>query len=136
MFPTSRIRTERWRDGGAIFCQPEPRRYRDRRLQPRVGRLAAESDILADLCREASERSLNTRAWAVFLHNYALGEAHPECASQNAFGDALLTDLCPANPHVRAYVRALAGDMASKGVAAVVAESLHYHGLVHRFHHD
>src|SRR5260370_33195184 len=26
--------------------------------------------------------------------------------------------------------------MASKGVAAVVAESLHYHGLVHGFHHE
>src|SRR5258708_13563356 len=26
--------------------------------------------------------------------------------------------------------------MASKGVAAVVAESLNYHGLVHGFHHE
>ena len=52
------------------------------------------------------------------------------------FGDAHLTDLCPANPDVRAYVRALTADIASKGVATVVAESLHFHGLEHGFHHE
>jgi len=136
IFPHNPAGKVRFLDGGAIFFRPDSRRYSDLRLQPRVSRLAAESDVLADLCREAAARSLNTRGWAVFLHNYALGEAHPECACQNVFGDALLTDLCPANPDVRAYVRALAGDIASKGVAAVVAESLHYHGLVHGFHHE
>jgi len=136
IFPHNPAGKVRFLDGGAIFFRPDSRRYSELRLQPRVSRLAAQSDVLADLCREASARSLSTRGWAVFLHNYALGEAHPECACQNVFGDALLTDLCPANPDVRAYVRALAGDIASKGVAAVVAESLHYHGLAHGFHHE
>src|SRR5207253_5050629 len=44
--------------------------------------------------------------------------------------------LCPANPDVRAYVRALTADIASRGVACVAAESLHYHGLEHGFHHE
>jgi len=92
--------------------------------------------VLADLCREASARSLRTRAWTVYLHNYTLGEAHPECACRNVFGDAHLTDLCPSNPDVRAYVNALTADIASKGVSTVVAESLHFHGLEHGFHHE
>src|SRR5207302_8646069 len=52
------------------------------------------------------------------------------------FGDRHLTDLCPSNPRVRAYVTALTSDIASRGVASVVAESLHFHGLEHGFHHE
>src|SRR2546430_384697 len=42
----------------------------------------------------------------------------------------------PHNPEVRAYAAALSADIASKGVNAVVAESLHFHGLEHGFHHE
>jgi hypothetical protein len=72
----------------------------------------------------------------VFLHNHSLGALHPDCACRNAFGDAHLTDLCPSNPDVRAYVTALSGDIAARGVSAVVAESLHFHALEHGFHHE
>jgi hypothetical protein len=136
VFPHNPIRKVHFLEGGAVFFQPDLARYRGLRLQPRPSRLVEHSDVLAELCRQAAARSLSTRAWTVFLHNYSLGETHPDCACHNAFGDAHLTDLCPANPHVRAYARALSGDLASRGVAAVAAESLHYHGLVHGFHHE
>ena len=136
VFPHNPARKVHFLEGGSVFFQPNPGRYRGLTLQPRVSRLVNESDVLADLCREASARSMRTRAWTVYLHNYTLGEAHPECACRNVFGDAHLTDLCPANPEVRAYVNALTADIASKGVATVVAESLHYHGLEHGFHHE
>jgi hypothetical protein len=136
IFPHNPHRKVHFLEGGTVFFQPDPSRYRDLVLQPRVSELARESDVLADLSREASARGLRTRAWTVYLHNYSLGEAHPECACRNAFGDAHLTDLCPSNPDVRAYVRALTADIASDGVATVVAESLHFHGLEHGFHHE
>jgi hypothetical protein len=79
---------------------------------------------------------MRARAWTVFLHNHTLGSGHPGCACRNAFGDAHLTDLCPSNGDVRAYVTALTGDIAAKGVSAVVAESLHFHALEHGFHHE
>src|SRR5581483_7971607 len=44
--------------------------------------------------------------------------------------------LCPANPDVRAYVRALVADIARYDVQAIIAESLHYHGLEHGYHHE
>ena len=136
IFPHNPLHKVHFLEGGTVFFQPQATRYRGLRLQPQVSRLAGESDVLADLCRRASARSLRVRAWTVFLHNYALGEAHPECACRNAFGDGHLTDLCPANPDVRAYVRALSADIGAHGAAAVVAESLHYHGLEHGFHHE
>ena len=136
IFPHNPVRKVRFLDGGAVFFQPDPTRYRGLTLQPRVSRLARESDVLADLCRESSARSMRTRAWTVYLHNHTLGEAHPECVCHNVFGDPHLTDLCPTNPHVRAFVRALTTDIAAKGVATVVAESLHFHGLEHGFHHE
>jgi hypothetical protein len=136
IFPHNPARKVHFLEGGSVFFQPDASRYRGLRLQPRVSELARESDVLADLCRQASARSFRTRAWTVYLHNYTLGEAHPECACRNVFGDAHLTDLCPTNPEVRAYVNALTADIASKGVATVVAESLHFHGLEHGFHHE
>ena len=124
-------------EGGAVFFQPDPSRYSGRVLQPIVSDLVHDQgDVLARLCSAAAGRSMGVRAWTVFLHNYSLGEAHPECASRNVFGDAHLTDLCPSNPEVRGYAAALAADIASKGVDAVVAESLHFHGLEHGFHHE
>ena len=136
IFPHNPARKVHFLDGDSVFFQPDLTRYRGLTLQPKVSALARESDVLADLCREASARSMQTRAWTVFLHNYTQGEAHPECACRNAFGDAHLTDLCPSNPDVRAYVMALSADIAAKGVATVVAESLHFHSLEHGFHHE
>ena len=136
IFPHNPARKVHFLDGGAVFFQPDLARYRGLTLQPRVSRLAQESDVLTELSRRSRARSMRVRAWTVFLHNYALGEARPECACRNAFGDPHLTDLCPANPEVRAYVRALSGDIAAHGAGAVVAESLHFHGLEHGFHHE
>jgi len=137
IFPHNPKRKVRFLEGGAVFFQPDPSRYSGRVLQPIVSDLVHDQgDVLARLCSTAAGRSMGVRAWTVFLHNYSLGEAHPECASRNVFGDAHLTDLCPSNPEVRGYAAALAADIASKGVDAVVAESLHFHGLEHGFHHE
>jgi hypothetical protein len=79
---------------------------------------------------------LDVNAWVVFLHNDRLGFAHPDCSTQNAFGDRYLTDLCPSNPEVRAYARALASDVARYGISTILGESLHFHGLTHGYHHE
>jgi hypothetical protein len=136
IFPHNPARKVHFLEGDSVFFRPDQQRYRDLKLQPKVSKIAQESDALADLCRDTAARSMRARAWTVFLHNYTLGAGHPECACRNAFGDRHLTDLCPSNPDVRAYVRALSGDIAAKGVSTVVAESLHFHALEHGFHHE
>ena len=87
-------------------------------------------------CVLPARRGLTVRAWTVFLHNGALAAAHPDCAPENAYGDRYVTDLCPANPDVRAFARALAADVAGLGVATICAESLHYHPLEHGYAHE
>src|SRR5262245_38074569 len=96
IFPHNPRRKVHFLEGGTVFFQPDGSRYSGRTLQPTVSALAQESDVLADLCAAAAARSMRVRAWTVFLHNYTLGEAQPECASQNVFGDRHLTDLCPS----------------------------------------
>jgi hypothetical protein len=136
LFPHSPARKVRFLEGGALFFRPEAERYDGLRIQPHVSRLVEESDVVAELCTEAARRGLEVHAWTVFLHNDALAVRHPDCAPQNAFGDPYVTELCPANPDVREYVRALAGDIARLGVTSILSESLHYHPLEHGYAHE
>ena len=70
------------------------------------------------------------------LHNGAVAAEHPDCAPENAFGDRYVTDLCPANPDVRAFAVALAAEVAHLGVTSINAESLHFHALEHGYAHE
>jgi hypothetical protein len=103
------------------------------RLVPPVSELAG---IYPELAAAAHERGLALNAWSVFLHNGALAREHPDCAPENAYGDRMLTDLCPAHPDVRAFAGALASNLAALGFATVCAESLHYHPFLHGSGHE
>jgi hypothetical protein len=136
IFPHNPVSKVRFLEPGAAYFRPDPARYRGLAIQPRVSRLAQETDVLADLCAAAERRGLAVHAWTVFLHSDWVSNGQPAFAERNAFGDPCLTELCPANPDVRAYVRALSADIARYGVRTIVAESLHYHPLEHGFHHE
>ncbi len=136
LFPHNPVHKVRYLEGGAVFFRPDESCYEGLRLQPRVAELARTGDPLGDLCAAAGERGMSVNAWAVFLHSDRLGFTHPECATQNAFGDRYLTDLCPSNPEVRAYARTLASDVARYEVSTIFAESLQFHGLAHGYHHE
>ena len=131
VFPHNPVRKVRFLESGAVFFPPDA--VGRGRLQPPVSEVA---HILPELVETATRRGLTVRAWTVFLHNGALAAAHPDCAPENAFGDRYVTDLCPANPDVREYARALAADIARLGVTTICSESLHYHGLEHGYAHE
>lgn len=136
LFPHNPVHKVRYLEDGALFFRPDRARYEGLPLQPRLSELARSSDPLDDLCSAAADRGMDANGWAVFLHSDRLGFAHPECATQNVFGDRYLTDLCPSNPDVRAYARVLASDIARYEVSTILAESLHFHGLTHGYHHE
>src|SRR5215203_219064 len=136
IFPHNPVRKVRYLEGGAFFFSPDTARYEGLRLQPRVSGLARSGEALGELCEAAGERGMRVNAWAVFLHNDRLGFAHPECATQNVFGDRYLTDLCPSNPYVRTYACALTSDIARYEVTSILSESLHFQGLGHGYHHE
>lgn len=135
VLPRNPRRRIRFMTGGTHYFAPDPSDFPGAALpsvDPEVGGSTAMMDI-----RDALRASgLTFNAWAVFLHNSRLASAQPSLAQRNAFGDAMLTDLCPANPVVRAYAIAAARQAALLGAESILAESLHYHGLRHGYHHE
>ncbi len=136
LFPHNPRGKVRFLEAGVTSFRPDPARYRGVGVEPRPSRLAAEVDVLAQTVAASGRRGLVVHAWTVFLHTDWVAEPRPDLAERNAYGDPMLTELCPANPAVRAYVRALTGDIASRGVETIVAESLHFHPLEHGYHHE
>jgi hypothetical protein len=124
-------------EDGSLYFRPDPTAFADSPIQPHVGKLALEQDVLADLCQGAERAGLEVIAWTVCLHNTRLGSTYPEYAPVNAFGDPAITYLCPAQPAARAYVCALAGDLARRyPLKAIQLEAAHHMPFVHGFHHE
>ncbi|MEV6974968.1 hypothetical protein [Kitasatospora sp. NPDC093806] len=136
VFPHNPHRVIRYLEPGAAYFRPDPARWSGRRLRPVPSTAIGDRDPFAEAAEEARRRGLKLHAWTVFCHNDRLGFEHPDCAPANAFGDRHLTELCPAHPEVRAYARSLVGELARYGVDAIRAESLHFHGLRHGYHHE
>jgi hypothetical protein len=106
------------------------------RLQPPVQR-EADRHRFGSLRGATSERGITLSGWTVFCHNTTLGEAHPDCTTENAFAErGSPADLCPSHPDVRAYALALARNVARLGVDEVLAESLHFGTFDHGYHHE
>ena len=124
VFPHNPLRKVHLADRGEFHFPPDLALYDGLRIQPSVNPAVRERDVLAETCRAAEKRGLRVNAWTVFFHLDRPGE-YPDCNTQNAFGDRYPADLCPANPDVRAYVRALAADVSRYEIASVLAESVH-----------
>jgi hypothetical protein len=133
VFPHNPRRKVRLLDRGALYFPPDVGSYG--RLQPRVDPAALERDVLAETCRAASARGMRVDAWTIFLHADRPDE-HQDCVTVNAFGDRYPADLCPANPDVRAYARALVADVGRYDIGSIFAESLHYHPVEHGHEHE
>jgi hypothetical protein len=135
VFPHGRSGHIRYLEPGSTFFRPDPAAYAESTIKPRPSQLAATTDPLADLVAAAARRAVDVHAWTVFLHHDRLGE-HLDQAPRNAFGDPIQTDLCASNPDARAYARALALDVAARGVRSVLAEAVQFFPLEHGVHHE
>ncbi|WP_033818239.1 hypothetical protein [Kitasatospora sp. MBT63] len=136
VFPHNPRRVVQYLEPGAAYFRPDPARWAGRRLAPVASTAIGERDPFAEAAEQAHRRGLKLHAWTVFCHNDRLGFQHPDCSPANAFGDRARTELCPANPEVREYATTLVGELARYGVDAIRAESLHFHGLRHGYHHE
>ncbi|MFI9269707.1 hypothetical protein ACIGXM_03120 [Kitasatospora sp. NPDC052896] len=136
VFPHHPTRVVRYLEPGAAYFRPDPTRWAGRRLIPVPSGAIGADDPFALAAEQTRRRGLRLHAWTVFCHNDRLGFQYPDCSPANAFGDRALTELCPANPEVREYAHTLLDELARYGVEAIRAESLHFHGLRHGFHHE
>lgn len=120
----------------AVYFQPDAGLYADTPIQPHVSPLMAGENWYADAADAAAGAGIELIAWTVFLHNSFQAGRHPECAEVTCTGDVSTSWLCPANPGVRAFAAALAGDLAANyGIALLECESLSYGGFGHTHYH-
>jgi hypothetical protein len=135
VFPHNPVHRVRYMQGG-VFFQPDPSRYERLRIQPDVPAWVLENDPLRHVCRAADRRGMAVRAWTNNTHSTIQASAHPDCAIASAFGDRYINSLCPANPDVRAYFRALNSDLARYPLDALLVESVCYMPFDHGYHHE
>ena len=94
------------------------------------------NQLLENVLSEAQRQDFEVNAWAVYMHNSAIGMKYPETTVTNVFGNKFLSELCPVNKAVQGYAIGMTKDLASRGVKSIMAESLHFHGARHGEHHE
>ncbi|MBM3655359.1 MAG: hypothetical protein FJW91_00095 [Actinobacteria bacterium] len=105
-------------------------------LKPDLRDQSPSNDLIDSVILVAKTNDFQVNAWAVYLHNSAIGMAHPETVVTNVFGNRFLSELCPANPQVAGYALGMTRDLCNLGIAGIRAESLHFHGARHGEHHE
>ena len=121
---------------GFHYYKPDLTRYESGALLPQERDHLLDNAMLDSVIHSARASNFQVNAWAVFLHNSALGMRHPESTVTNIYGNHFLSELCPSNPAVAGYVRGLSADLCSRGISSLLIESLHFHGARHGEHHE
>lgn len=98
--------------GGAQF-QPVPELYAATRIRPVVAGWLKKSNPLAPISEACDKLGLKLRAWTVCCHGSAIVARYPAFAMKDVFGDSSANWLCPVNPDVREYLRALVEDLST-----------------------
>ncbi len=121
-------------EDGTVYFKPTLSQYG--RIKPLVNSLVTEGFDFARVKREADRMGLATNAWVVCCHNTPLGSQYPDIACEDAFGDKIVHNLCPSNPDVRSYLKAIVKDLAAQGAGRIELEALQFQGYTHGFHHE
>lgn len=121
---------------GFHYYKPNVKMYRENALLPASSDHLLNNEMLESAIDAACTRNFDVNAWAVFLHNSAIGMKNPEVTVTNVYGNHFLSELCPSSPKVRGYVLGLASDLCSRGIKSLAMESLHFHGVRHGEHHE
>ena len=133
--PHNPERTTFFADASAYF-QPDESRYGD--LTPDVNETMGEADWVGEVADAFADSPVALRSWTVPFHSSKQGRNHPEATMKSPFGDSLVWGLCPSNPDVQAYGRALAADVADgRGFEGVEMELADYqYGTGYGWHHQ
>jgi hypothetical protein len=128
----------RWfRSAGGLHFQPDAARYRGTRARPAVAEWLKTRNPLERLSAACEKRGLALRAWVVCCHSSAMAARNPALATKDVFGASSETWLCPLNPDVQEYLRAVVEDLThTYRVAAVELEACGFPGGYHTHKHE
>jgi len=102
----------RWfRSAGGMQFQPDAARYRGTRTRPVVADWLRSRNPLAGLSAACEKRGLALRGWTVCCHSSAMVARNPSLAVKDVFGSPSPSWLCPLNPDVQEFLRAVVEDL-------------------------
>lgn len=120
---------------GATYFIPDMSRYG--RIKPFLSEDMDGRDMFAEVSERLDSHGLQLKSWTICNHSTGLGSRYLDCTLENAFGDRYIYALDPANPDVRQFLVALAGDLASRyPLRAIELEAPGYMGFQHGYHHE
>ncbi len=121
----------------ALYRPVRPLVWSGRRLVPVTPDWVEGPDSFGFAASALIAAGLSVRAWIVLTHSTRLGQAFPDVAVRNCFGDVYPYALCPAHAEVRSYAATLAAeavrDVALDGISLEACGQL---GLGHLGHHE
>jgi hypothetical protein len=108
------------------------------RLEPVANETMGDRDWVAEVTDGLAGTGLDVNSWTVGCHNSRLGLANPEATLTTPSNDSLAFGLCPSNPDVRDYLRAVVADLDRRdSFDRIELESFDYfHGSGFGWHHD
>lgn len=121
---------------GFHYYQPNLHLYPPGAARPNPQDALVDNRMLDDVTAAAQASNFELNAWAVYMHNSAIGVHHPELTVTNCFGNHFLSELCPSSPQIAGYISGLSTDLCSRGISSLAIESLHFHGAHHGEHHE
>ena len=106
-------------------------------LRPSTPDWVESDDSGGDAVRLLNAAGIPVAAWIVLTHNSQLGNANPEVAVRNCFGEVYPWALCPAQPEVRSYAATLTAE-ALEGLefSSVILEACGPLGAIHQHQHE
>lgn len=102
-----------FRSEGGLQFQPNKDAYAATRLRPVVAEWLRKTNPLAAVAEGCERLGLSLRGRIVGCHSEALASRHQFVAVKDVFGDLHPAWLCPSNPDVREYLRALVSDLST-----------------------
>jgi len=135
--PHDGVSPRRFRSAGGLQFQPHGSRYCGTRARPVVAEWLRSRNPLERLAESCAGRGLALRAWVVCCHGSATVARNPALATKDVFGAASETWLCPLNPDVQEYLRALIEDLThGYRLAGVELEACGFPGAYHTHRHE
>ncbi|MED1784702.1 hypothetical protein P4V43_22990 [Brevibacillus fortis] len=118
-----------------VSFTPEWSKYN--RLRPTVHEQIAQAGILAKTKEGCEQAGIGFHTWWVGLHNSTLGLAHPDLCVLNIWGDTYTYALCPSQPEVQHYAKALFTDTLEQvKPERILIEATVFLPMKHGEHHE
>jgi hypothetical protein len=109
--PHAGVSPRTFRSEGGLQFQPDKSAYGDTRMKPVVAEWLRKVNPLAAVAETCARLGLVLRGRVVCGHSEALVSRFDTAAVKDVFGDIHPAWLCPSNPDVREYLRAVVADL-------------------------